>query len=135
MIAALIITVIQFLTDCRMNIKAEEAIVRAPGTPISFVARDTPVDLQGFAVWRQLTPLVRDYLLMPGSTYYGDHGTYLVTFQHIDHGHLPNVGSDITVTGGGTMLLLHGTVLVNGVKYEVNQWNYRYFPPLYIDLP
>jgi len=128
------ISKVNFLTpDCRANIHGEVKLHAGRTTSLVFVARDTPIDLQGFAVWTNLTPAVRRYVVFPWSSYRGI-GNYYITHQDLDHPG-PNNGAELTVYGAGGATLLNGRFQVGGVQYEVDQYNYRYYPPVTVNFP
>ena len=134
MIAAFLLqTVLTFQSPGRLEVHAADVNLHAgPTTSLVFVARDDTIDRQGFVIWTDITPHVQRYMVFPRSAYRG-RGSYWVTHQDIVHPG-PNTGAEITATGGHAVLW-HGDYLVNGQALSVDQANYRYYPPIYLDLP
>lgn len=132
MFVALILTIIEFLAPGRMEIHAADVNLHAGRTTsLVFVARDDTLDRKGFVVWTDLTPHIKRYMVFPWSAYRGT-GSYWVTHQDMTHPG-PNTGAEITATGGHA-ILWHGTFEVNGQRVEVDQLNYKYYPPIKVTL-
>ncbi len=129
MIVALVLTIIEFLSPGRMEIHAADVNLHAGRTTsLVFVARADTLDRKGFVVWTDLTPHIQRYMVFPWSAYRGS-GSFWVTHQDMVHPG-PNTGAEISASGPGRAVLWHGTFLVNGQQIEVDQHNYRYYPPV-----
>lgn len=137
-------TEVDFVTDARVNIYDVGTSINLHASrtgQLSFVAREpkhTTNEKLGFVIWMPHTEFVTEYLVFPHSAYRATGGgDYFITHQNIRHTG-PNAGAEITVDGGATVWVMHGTVdfTTNGQtqRVVVDQHNYRYYPPVRVDL-
>lgn len=135
---------IDFVTDAKVNVLdvgQSISIKAAKSQSLTFTARELGPhtrEIRGFGIWKYLSPIVVEYILFPHSAYHSTGGgDYYITHQKM-HFPAPNAGSTVSITGGATVWFMHGTCDIDTAagtqRVVVDQWNYKYFPPVRLDL-